>query len=147
MHGSTGCTKCTESMVWSGRKHSFRKSLIGNSWHVGVTEFWLMAFLTSDAAPTASIGHMLGQKVPEKCPSRGQYDRAMFPKHGLYIGEGVLRIGLKSSKWSNPYPLRLCSSRGRLFGQVPCLRTRPAVIDECFTRAGRKGVTLPLPCW
>ena len=46
-----------------------------------------------------------------------------------------------------PLPLAFVLFKGRLFGQVPCLRTRPAVIDECFTRAGRKGVTLPLPCW
>ena len=92
-----------------------RKCLIGNSWHVGVTEFWLKAFLTSivpsDAAPTASMRHVVGQEVPKKCPSRCQYNRAMFPKNGLYIGRGVPRIGLKGSKWCNPYTLRLCSSR------------------------------------
>ena len=92
-----------------------RKCLIGNSWHVGVTEFWLKAFLTSivpsDAAPTASMRHVVGQEVPKECPSRCQYNRARFPKNGLYIGRGVPRIGLKGSKWSNPYPLRLCSSR------------------------------------
>ena len=92
-----------------------RKSLIGNSWHVGVAEFWLKIFLSSivpsDAAQTAPIGHVVDQEGPKKCPSRGQYNRAMFPKNGLYIGRGVPRIGLLGSKWSNPYPLRLCSSR------------------------------------
>ena len=91
--------------------------------------------------------HVVGQEVPNKCPSRCQYNRAMFPKNGLYIGRGVPRIGLKGSKWSNPLPLAFVLFKERLFGQVPCLRTWPAVIDECFTRAGRKGVTLPLPCW
>ena len=49
--------------------------------------------------------------MPKRCPSRCQYNRARFPKNGLYIGRGVPRIGLKGSKWSNPYSLRLCSSR------------------------------------
>ena len=74
--------------------------------------------------------HVVSQEVPKKCPSRCQYNRARFPKNGLKIGRGVPRIGLKGSKWSNPYPLRLCSSRNDCLAKYHAyVRGQPSLMN------------------